>query len=90
MVDDAPESLEAQLHYFLEEGMLERQDNGMLAITNLGAVLFSKSLEAFPTVKRKAVRVMLYSGRGRIDMLKERTFDQGSIVRLRHDARSCS
>ncbi|MFC7282845.1 ATP-binding protein [Gordonibacter pamelaeae] len=76
----APESLEAQLHYFLEEGMLERQDNGMLAITNLGAVLFSKSLEAFPTVKRKAVRVMLYSGRGRIDMLKERTFDQGYAV----------
>ena len=60
--------------------MLERQDNGMLAITNLGAVLFSKSLEAFPTVKRKAVRVMLYSGRGRIDMLKERTFDQGYAV----------
>ncbi len=76
----APESLETQVHYLIEEGMLLRQDNGMLSITNLGALLFAKNLEAFPTVKRKAVRVMLYQGRGRIDLLKERTFGQGYAV----------
>ena len=65
---------------FSKRACLSGRTTGMLAITNLGAVLFSKSLEAFPTVKRKAVRVMLYSGRGRIDMLKERTFDQGYAV----------
>lgn len=77
-----PESTETEIHYFLEEGMVARQDNGMLSITNLGALLFAKTLEVFPTVRRKAVRVMLYNGRGRIDLMKERTFDQGYAVSM--------
>ena len=77
-----PEQIETVIHYFLEEGMLLRQDNGLLSITNLGVLLFAKILDLFPTVRRKAVRVMLYSGRGRIDLMKERVFNQGYAVSM--------
>jgi predicted HTH transcriptional regulator len=35
-------------------------------VTNLGAMLFAKSLEQFPSLVRKAVRVIVYQGSGRL------------------------
>jgi ATP-dependent DNA helicase RecG len=35
-------------------------------VTNLGAILFAKSLEQFPSIARKAVRVIVYQGPGRL------------------------
>lgn len=40
-------------------------------ITNLGAILFAKDLNRFPTLKRKAIRVVQYQGKGRTDAIKE-------------------
>jgi len=40
-------------------------------ITNLGAILFAKRLEAFLTLRRKAIRVIQYQGRDRTKTLKE-------------------
>ena len=36
-------------------------------ITNLGALLFARKLADFPKIKRKAMRVILYKGKGRIE-----------------------
>lgn len=58
-------------HYLLEETILVRQDNGLYAITNLGAILFAKQLSKFPRLSRKAVRVVQYKGNNRLEMLKE-------------------
>ncbi len=32
------------LHYLIEDGVIQNQDNGLFAITNLGAILFAKDL----------------------------------------------
>ena len=36
-------------------------------ITNLGAILFARKLDEFPKLKRKAMRVILYKGKGRVE-----------------------
>ena len=42
-------------------------------ITNLGAILLAKDLNMFPSVRRKAVRVVVYGGNTRQEIKKERT-----------------
>lgn len=46
-------------------------------ITNLGAILFAKNLDDFPSLKRKAVRVIQYSGRNRIQTIREQEGKKG-------------
>jgi predicted HTH transcriptional regulator len=46
-------------------------------ITNLGAILFAKRLDAFHPLGRKVVRVIQYRGNGRTETLKEQEFNKG-------------
>lgn len=50
---------------------------GRWDITNLGAILFAKRLDAFGPLKRKAVRVIQYAGNKRIKTLKEQEGTKG-------------
>ena len=72
-----PSSNDGVVHDFLEESMICKQDNGLYTITNLGAVLFSKKISQFPTISRKATRVVQYQGVNRMQMLKETTGVKG-------------
>lgn len=72
-----PESSDTILHYFAEEGMAVQQDNGLISITNLGALLFARDLSKLPTVRRKKLRVIQYEGNGRLGALREKEFAQG-------------
>lgn len=54
-----------------QHGLVKKVFNNCYDITNLGAILFAKNLDQFPTVKRKSVRVVLYKGNARVDRLKE-------------------
>ncbi len=67
-------------HYMLEEGILVKQDNGLYAITNLGAILFAKKLSDFSRISRKAIRVVQYQGNNRLNMLKEDVGSKGYVV----------
>ncbi len=67
-------------HYLEEDGIIVKQDNGLYAITNLGAVLFAKKLSDFPRISRKAVRVVQYQGNNRLNMLKEDVGNKGYAV----------
>ncbi|MCW1930400.1 MAG: putative DNA binding domain-containing protein [Candidatus Kerfeldbacteria bacterium] len=49
-------------------------------ITNLGAILFAKDLTMFPSVRRKAVRVVVYNGNTRQEIKKERTGKLGYAI----------
>lgn len=69
--EPVPTQLDGIVHYFMEEEILVKQDNGMFAITNMGAILFAKRLSDFPRLERKAVRVVQYKGNNRLEMLKE-------------------
>lgn len=75
-----PSDMDSIGHYMQEEGIIVRQDNGLYAITNLGAVLFAKRLADFPKISRKAIRVVQYSGNNRFDMLKEDISTKGYVV----------
>ena len=46
-------------------------------ITNLGAILFAKSLDAFKGLSRKAVRVIVYEGSGRLKTIREQEGRKG-------------
>jgi ATP-dependent DNA helicase RecG len=61
----------------VSEQFVNKQPDHYFDVTNLGAILFAKRLSDFGLLVRKAVRVILYKDRTRIQTLKERTFDRG-------------
>ena len=66
-----PSNQDGMLHYVIEDGIVNKQDNGLYSITNLGAVLFAKRIADFPSVARKAVRVVQYEDDTKLRILKE-------------------
>ncbi len=75
-----PSDMTGVSHYMQEERVIVKQDNGLYAITNLGAILFAKRLSDFPKVSRKAIRVVQYHRNNRIEMLKEDISNKGYVV----------
>lgn len=69
-------------HYLEEEGIIQKQDNGLYAITNMGAVLFAKRLSDFPRIGRKTIRIVQYDGNNRLTILREETMTEGYAVSL--------
>lgn len=78
-----PTDQEGVLHYFEKDGLIKKQDDGFVSITNLGALLFANDLEDFSTVKRKTIRVSRYDGKGRAAPRSEREFKQGYAIALK-------
>lgn len=76
----SPTDINGISHYLLEEEIIVKQDNGLYAITNLGAILLAKRLSNFSRIARKAVRVVQYSGNNRLNMLKEDIGSKGYVV----------
>lgn len=50
------------LGYLEKERITVRHDSGQWAITNVGALLFAHSLDDFPTLSRKGLRIVHYYG----------------------------
>ncbi len=75
-----PSDMERVSHYMLEEKILIKQDSGLFAITNLGALLFGKKLSDYSRLSRKATRVIQYRGNNRLQMLKEDVVNKGYAV----------
>ncbi len=69
-------------HYLLEENILIHQDNGLYAITNMGAILFAKRLTDFPHLARKAIRLVKYTNKNRLSLEREETVLQGYVTGL--------
>lgn len=80
MEEVIPSTQEGILHYMNEEHIIVKQDNGLYAITNMGAILFAKKLSLFPSVARKATRVVQYNGSNRVDMAKELVGNKGYVI----------
>jgi predicted HTH transcriptional regulator len=76
---EQPESRSQMTHYLVEDNLLRKQDDGLYAITNLGALLFGKKLSAFDRVWRKALRIVEYKGVGRASAIREELIDRGYI-----------
>jgi len=75
-----PNSPEAIVHYLLEDDIVIRQDDGLYGISNLGAILFSKDMSAFPRISRKALRVVQYAGKNRLERIRENPPQKGGYA----------
>ena len=75
-----PSSLDEIGIMLCSEGILVRQDNGLYAITNMGAILFAKRFSMFDRLSRKAIRVIQYRGINKLNMMREMTGAYGYAV----------
>lgn len=60
-----------------EDGLIVANQAGGWDITNLGAILFAKNLDEFKGLGRKAVRVIVYDGKGRLNTIREQDGRKG-------------
>jgi ATP-dependent DNA helicase RecG len=72
-----PDNKQGILERLSSDSMILIDDGGTYSITNLGAVLFAKKLEDFKSLKRKAVRVIVYNGATRLETIKEQIGGRG-------------
>lgn len=72
-----PANREGILEGLEDDRLIRKCDAGGWNVTNLGAILFAKRLDAFHPLKRKAVRVIQYRGNGRTETLREQEGTKG-------------
>lgn len=65
------------LEALVADGLLCHCEAGGFNITNLGAILLARKLDDFAHLGRKAVRVILYRGSGRIETVREQVGGKG-------------
>lgn len=75
-----PSDYKEIFHYLLEDKIILKQDNGLFGITNLGAVLLAKKLSDFPSVARKAIRIIKYADKNRYEIIKQLNQNKGYAV----------
>jgi ATP-dependent DNA helicase RecG len=60
-----------------DDQIITPNEAGDWDITNLGAILFAKNLDQFKALARKAARVVVYEGKGRLRTLREQVGRKG-------------
>lgn len=65
------------LSRLVEDGMLRCDQAKRWEVTNLGAILFARELKKFKGLARKAVRLIVYEGKGRLKTLREQQGNKG-------------
>jgi predicted HTH transcriptional regulator len=72
-----PENRSQILDRLAREHLVARSQVGGWDILNLGAILFAKKLDDFAHLKRKAVRVIAYRDKSRVETLREQIGAKG-------------
>lgn len=73
----SPTDREKILKRLADDDMITADAAGKWDITNLGAILFARNLDEFKTLSRKAVRIVVYEGKGRLKTLREQPVLKG-------------
>lgn len=68
---------DAILMALAHDQLIKPNQAGGYDVTNLGAILFARRLSDFPTLRRKAVRLIRYRGSGRMDAEREQEGGKG-------------
>jgi predicted HTH transcriptional regulator len=66
-----PEGRAGILEKMVQEKFIMEAGQDCFHITNLGAILFAKKLADFDSLSRKAVRIISYKGRNRVQTIRE-------------------
>jgi predicted HTH transcriptional regulator len=72
-----PEARAQVLEALSQAGLIRHDTEAGWSITNLGALLLAKDLGDFPTVARKALRIVRYDGTSRLETLREQVIAGG-------------
>lgn len=72
-----PEGRDGILNALKADELIRRGETGEWCITNLGAILFARKLDAFRGLRRKALRIIQYKGTSRVETLREHTEPRG-------------
>lgn len=72
-----PEDRARILTRLADDRLLVANPAGKWDITHLGAILFARTLDDFRPLARKAVRVVVYEGKGRLKTLREQVVRKG-------------
>lgn len=72
-----PNGRDAILAALASDRLIENIGGGYWNILNLGAILFAKKLADFDRLQRKAVRVIVYKGTGRVETMREQEGAKG-------------
>jgi len=75
-----PPNRSAILDSLAQERMIVKNAHGSYDITNFGAILFAKSLRNFDRLSRKALRVVIYKGKNKVETIREISGDKGYAV----------
>ncbi len=74
-----PEEKRFFLDALISEKFVLKNDDSSYSITNLGALLIAQNIQSFPTVARKAVRIIQYKGKDRTETISEVEGKKGYI-----------
>jgi predicted HTH transcriptional regulator len=77
---EPPSRSDEKLRMLRNIGCIRDDSEGGFDITNLGALLFSKRIDDFPTVAHKAVRVVRYAGKDKMRSSAENTGQFGYAI----------
>jgi predicted HTH transcriptional regulator len=72
-----PEGRAGILEKLIQERFITENGADRFHITNLGAILFARRMGDLDTLARKAVRVIVYKGRNRVETLREQVAIKG-------------
>ena len=72
-----PDSRSGIVEALAKDALVVPSPAGRWSVTNLGALLFAKKLDDFPTLRRKAIRVVVYDGTSRIRTKREQVGGRG-------------
>jgi len=72
-----PDGRAAIMEALAQDGLVAQDQAGRWDITNLGAILLARRLEAFPSLGRKAIRVIQYRGPDRLETQREQLGAKG-------------
>lgn len=68
---DLPNDKSSILELLLADSMIYKNETGNYNVTNLGAILFAKRITDFPSLERKAVRIIKYNGSNRVSAVSK-------------------
>ena len=75
-----PSTQTGVIERLLDEHLVSKNGKGNFILTNMGAILLAKDTGNFPTVKRKAPRVIVYKGTNKLETISDRQSSKGYAV----------
>lgn len=74
-----PQNISGVMDRLVSEGII-LFENGLYQITELAAILFAKDISNFTNLERKAIRVIVYKGKNKIETIREQIGVKGYAV----------